>query len=221
MERKSGNKMDMTFENLMDTLNEPLSLLLTGMYGSQSEVIVCRLTEEKNLKIIYSKNNSPEHSIGLIYNGISVGILEEEPEKLLKTINTTGGKYIQSCTVPIKSDEIIIGTITVNTDVTNIIFAQRQLADLAAVAEPEKTHACSDVSELMDHMISQAQEEIGKPVIYMKKKDKREFIKYLDDRGFFQIKKSSDRIANYLDISKFTLYSHLEDIRSSEYEDSN
>lgn len=213
--------MDMTFENLMDTLNEPLSLLLTGIYGSQSEVIVCRLTEEKNLKIVYSKNNSPEHSIGLIYNGISVGTLEEEPEKLLKTINTTGGKYIQSCTVPIKSDEMIIGTITVNTDVTNIIFAQRQLADLAAVSEPEKTHAYSDVSELMEHMISQAQEEIGKPVIYMKKKDKREFIKYLDDRGFFQIKKSSDRIANYLDISKFTLYSHLEDIRSSEYEDSN
>lgn len=221
MKMKSGNKMDMTFENLMDTLNEPLSLLLTGIYGSQSEVIVCRLTEEKNLKIVYSKNNSPEHSIGLIYNGISVGTLEEEPEKLLKTINTTGGKYIQSCTVPIKSDEMIIGTITVNTDVTNIIFAQRQLADLAAVSEPEKTHAYSDVSELMEHMISQAQEEIGKPVIYMKKKDKREFIKYLDDRGFFQIKKSSDRIANYLDISKFTLYSHLEDIRSSEYEDSN
>ena len=70
-------------------------------------------------------------------------------------------------------------------------------------------------------MYKRQQEEIGKPVIYMKKKDKREFIKYLDDRGFFQIKKSSDRITNYLDISKFTLYSHLEDIRSREYEDSN
>lgn len=221
METKSGNKMNMTFENLMDTLNEPLSLLLTGMYGSKSEVIICRLTEDKNLKIIYSKNNSPEHSIGLIYNGISARTLEEEPVMLSKNINTVGGKYIQSCTVPIKTDGKVLGTITVNTDVTNIIFAQQQLADLATAAEPEKTRACSDVSELMDHMINQAQEEIGKPVIYMKKKDKREFIKYLDDRGFFQIKKSSDRITNYLDISKFTLYSHLEDIRSREYEDSN
>ena len=210
----------MTFENFMDSLNESISLLLTGLYGSKSEVVICRLTEEKNLKIVYSRNNAPEHSVGFIYNGLSAKLFEEEPVMLSKNINTENGKYIQSCTVPIQFTHELLGTITVNTDVTNIIFAQRQLADIVAAAAPKTTGACSDVSELMDHMINQALEVIGKPVIYMKKKDKREFIKYLDDRGFFQIKKSSDRIANYLDISKFTLYSHLEDIRSSEYEDS-
>ena len=105
---------------------------------------------------------------------------------------------------------------TTNLDVTDIVFVQNQLQDLSGYAAPSGDKECSDVNELMDLIISKASKMIGKPAMYMNKNDKKEFIRYLDERGFFQIKKSTDKVAKFLDISMFTLYSNLEDIRSSQ-----
>ena len=73
---------------------------------------------------------------------------------------------------------------------------------------------CDDVGQMMDMIIEQASAVIGKPTVYMNRADKKNFIKHLDERGVFQIKKSSERVAKFLDISKFTLYACLEEIRA-------
>jgi predicted transcriptional regulator YheO len=57
-------------------------------------------------------------------------------------------------------------------------------------------------------------EEVGKPVSYMTRDDKIRVVKYLDQKGAFLITKSGNRICQFLDISKFTLYSYLDEVHS-------
>ena len=40
-----------------------------------------------------------------------------------------------------------------------------------------------------------------------------EIVKYLDEKGAFLIKKSAERVAEYLDISRFTVYNYLNETK--------
>ena len=44
----------------------------------------------------------------------------------------------------------------------------------------------------------------------MTKEDKIQVVRYLNDAGAFPITKSGDKVANLLNISKFTLYSYMD-----------
>lgn len=147
---------------------------------------------------------------------MDIHVLEENQGYLAANTVSVGGKFIKSTTAAIYEKNQIIGTITTNLDVTDLVFVQNQLQDLSGYAATPIEKECSDVNQLMDLIISKASVMIGKPAMYMNKNDKKEFIRYLDERGFFQIKKSTDKAAKYLDISMFTLYSNLEEIRAKQ-----
>lgn len=204
------------FKEQLESVLNPMMQLLDSNLGSRCELIVCEVTAERNLKIIMSRNASVEHEVGFIFNGLDMNLLEENHGFLTGGTVSVGGKFIKSTTAAIYEDGQIVGTVTTNLDVTDIVFVQNQLQDLSGYAAPSGDKECSDVNELMDLIISKASKMIGKPTMYMNKNDKKEFIRYLDERGFFQIKKSTDKVAKFLDISMFTLYSNLEDIRSSQ-----
>ena len=70
-----------------------------------------------------------------------------------------------------------------------------------------------DVSQLTDYLIAQGLELVNKPVSQMTKDDKLTIIKYLDEKGTFLITKSGDKVCQFLNISKFTLYNYLDTIR--------
>ena len=71
----------------------------------------------------------------------------------------------------------------------------------------------NDVSEVLDFLIAEANKLIGKPVSQMKREDKIEFVRYLDKKGAFLITHSAERVYEYLNISRFTLYNYLDIVR--------
>ena len=66
------------------------------------------------------------------------------------------------------------------------------------------------MADLLDDLIRQADELVGKPVALMTKDDKVKAIRFLNDAGAMLITKSGDKIAKYFGISKYTLYSYLD-----------
>ena len=48
----------------------------------------------------------------------------------------------------------------------------------------------------------------------MGREEKMKFLKYLDSKGAFLISKSSEKVCEFLGISKYTLYNYLETVRS-------
>lgn len=74
--------------------------------------------------------------------------------------------------------------------------------------QPRKiTH---NVNDLLDTLIEQSVQLVGKPVALMSKDDKITAIQYLNDAGAFLITKSGDKVSNFFGISKFTLYSYMD-----------
>ena len=53
----------------------------------------------------------------------------------------------------------------------------------------------------------------------MDRADKLKFLEYLDSKGAFLITKSSERVCEYLGISRYTLYNYLDLLRSKQEQD--
>ena len=78
--------------------------------------------------------------------------------------------------------------------------------------EPERITL--NVADLLDDLIRQADELVGKPVALMTKDDKVKAIRYLSNSGALLITKSGDKIAKHFGISKYTLYSYLDNSKT-------
>ena len=58
-------------------------------------------------------------------------------------------------------------------------------------------------------MMQEAVAGTGKQLSMLTKEDKVAVVRYLDEKGAFLIKKSAERVADFLGISRFTVYNYL------------
>lgn len=98
-------------------------------------------------------------------------------------------------------------------DISGFIMGERSLRTLMS-ADSDSGQAAdirvNTVQGLLDSLISQAVEHMGKPVELMSKEDKADAIGYLNEKGAFLITKSGDKVAEYFGISKYTLYHYID-----------
>ena len=77
-------------------------------------------------------------------------------------------------------------------------------------SEPEKI---VNVNDLLTELIEQSVALVGKPVALMNKEDKVKAIRFLNESGAFLITKAGQRVCNYFGISKYTLYSYIDEAK--------
>ena len=77
--------------------------------------------------------------------------------------------------------------------------------------EPEPI--ARNVSDLLDELIGQSVKMVGKPVALMNKEDKVRAIRFLNETGAFLITKSGDKVCKFFGISKYTLYSYMDEAK--------
>ena len=188
-------------------------------YGKSCEVAVHDLTVENaaDSSIIYIENG--EVTGRKVGNGASAVVLEElcqaeqnHEDRIGYFTMTSDGKALKSTTVYIRDDSgKVIAIFSVNQDITALSVAATALTELTAPtsgAKPEKI--TPHVEELLDELLWKSTELIGKPVAMMNKEDKQRAIRWLNSKGALLITKSGDKIATYFGISKFTLYSYID-----------
>ncbi len=194
---------------------------LAAHYGSSCEVAIHDLTDE----------GAADHSIVYIENGSVTGrkVGDGASEVVLEQLShsddggrdhigyftkTDDGKVLKSTTVYIRDDnDKVIAIFSVNHDITALSVASSALGEIVSPVEgnPAVTpRITQNVSDLLDELIWQATELIGKPVSMMNKEDKMRAIRFLNEKGALLITKSGDKIAKHFGISKFTLYSYID-----------
>ena len=127
---------------------------------------------------------------------------------------TQDGRILKSSTVFLKDSNgkyrWILG---INYDVTALMNVDTALQSITTV---ESQDGNSDgqiplnVNDLLDNLINQSVKRIGKPPALMNKEEKIQAIQFLRDAGAFLITKSGDKVSNFYGISKFTLYSYID-----------
>jgi len=142
-------------------------------------------------------------------------------------VSTGKGRVLRSLSVPLRTaDGETYGLLGVNMDVTDLVQAQRQLYGLTAGAPGQTDDAADadeifsgDIREVVDGMIAKILAEQGKSPAQMSREEKMEVVKQLEERGAFLVKRAADQVADGLDLSRYTIFSYLKEIRRQTGED--
>jgi predicted transcriptional regulator YheO len=201
--------------------NEVLPLLrsvaqgIARQFGPDCEVAVHDMTGEISSSIAIIENG---HVTGRkVGDGASEAVLEalknrDVEDRYSYFTNAKNGKMLKCTTVHIRDGAgEIIALLCINYDISGFTMANRTLSGFLAMDEggTPVDGIPLDVNDLLDQLIEESHRHIGKPVSTMTKDEKKEAIRFLDQKGALLIKKSSERISEYYGISKYTLYNYL------------
>ena len=195
---------------------------IASQFGPNCEVVVHDLA-----------TNDPESSIVAIENGQVTGrkvgdgpshvVLEalrgensQLQDHLSYLTKTRDGKILKSTTIYIRDDDgDPIGIFGINFDITLMLAMETALKQFTATEKEEKEpEAISrNVSDLLDELIEQSVKIVGKPVALMTKEDKVKAVQFLNETGAFLITKSGDKVCKFFGISKYTLYSYIDEAK--------
>ena len=210
----------MTIEDQAPFLKQ-LAKALAGQFGPQCEVAVHDLTQGYESTIIAIEN---AHVTGRrVGDGPSEIALQamKSRKNLEDNINyltrTQDGRLLKSSSIYIRDDEgAAIALLSINYDITAISHATSILGQFIGTSADRRSGdekietIFSNVNDLLDRLIEESVEHVGKPVALMNKDDKIKAIHYLDSKGAFLVKKSGDKVSKYYDISKYTLYNYMD-----------
>jgi predicted transcriptional regulator YheO len=150
---------------------------------------------------------------------------EEFPEDLLKYPSyTVEGKELLSSTIFLRDEaDQLIGCLCINRDISHWKLARDTLNELCGVLPldkaqeiEEKETFVQDVEELLMGTINEVIAIEQKPIDFMTKEDKSNIVKILDERGIFLIRGSVQTVARALNVSRYTIYNYLEEVRQGD-----
>lgn len=222
----------------METLheeNEFLNALVDGLaaqFGPLCEIVLHDLKDKPyDHTIVAIKNGEiTGRKVGDCGTNLGLQVLQgtdKEGDKYNYITQTKSGKILRSTSIYIRNAKReVIGALCINFDITELIMAEKTLAAITQhPANGDRQNPpvvevfTNDVNDLLDSLIQESIAHAGKPPALMTKEDKIEGIKYLSQKGALLIKKSGDRIAKFYGISKYTLYSYLEETRTEDSRD--
>ena len=196
---------------------------LAEMFGPDCEVV------------LHDVNQIP-HSIVAIENGSITGrtVGDVPTDRMLRNlrnpdeakdvrlyVSSHDGKILKSLAVTLRDEDgVPYGLLGLNVDISELVQAQRTLANLTAVGRPggEATAEtgeifAGDIREVVAGMITKILAEMGKTPAAMSREEKMEVVKRLEERGAFLVKRSAEQVAGALDLSRYTIFSYLKEIR--------
>lgn len=79
--------------------------------------------------------------------------------------------------------------------------------------QKKEENFAKDVDEILEKIISKVIEEINKPISLMQKEDNLRVVEIVDGKGGFMIKGAIAQLAHSLNVSRYTIYNYLEELK--------
>ena len=193
---------------------------LAATFGSNCEIVIHEVSERSAESSILAIENG--HVTGRkVGDGPSHVVLEQlgrptndAEDQLCYLTRTPDGKILKSSSMYIRDAEgNICAIFCINYDISALTMAEDAIRSMIQVDEStrkEPERITLNVSDLLDDLIRQADELVGKPAALMTKEDKIKAVQFLGRNGAMLITKSGDKISKHFGISKYTLYSYLD-----------
>jgi predicted transcriptional regulator YheO len=123
-------------------------------------------------------------------------------------------------TVVIRNEQRqITGAFCVNFDLGKFLSAKSIIEEFTQGHEledyrTEKPIQDANVADILRHIIRSTIDEEGLPVSEMSREDKVRIVEFLEDREVFLVKGAVDYVARMLNVSRYTIYNYLDEVRS-------
>jgi predicted transcriptional regulator YheO len=208
----------------------PLAKTIAEMFGKKCEVLIHDFSNPQHSIVAIENGHVTGRKIGDPITDLALSIWKKDgygDKKIDRVVNyktkTKDGKILKSSSVFIRDNQKkIIGCICINYDLTEHSMFHKVMEDFCITFDLDKEKSerdietfTGDVNEVLKNIIQEAIEKIGKPVSLMQKEDKLMVAKITDEKGAFLIKGAINQLAKEINVSRYTIYNYLEEIKAS------
>lgn len=201
---------------------------MAEQFGENCEVVLHDLTlpyEHTIVSIYHGHVTGRELGGGGTAAGLEILRSNECPEDQYGYLNSTKeGRTLRTSSKYFKDETgRVVGSLCINYDITGFLQGQAAFqAFLGAEFQKQSKEVFTrNVEELLNVLLREAVSSLGKNVSLLSEEDFRQaaadltkeeksrVVCYLDGKGAFLIKKSAEQVADFLGISRFTVYNYL------------
>ena len=142
---------------------------------------------------------------------------KNETMKLNYESATKSGKPLKSTTLLLTSPSgSLEGVLSLNIDMSAVNVMEHFINRIKGTEKDDsRDEMPQNAQEFLRIMIKKGIENISKPLCYFDKKDNIEVVRFLDSHNIFSIKGSTETLAGELNVSKYTVYNYLEEVRKT------
>ena len=201
----------------------PIVRGLAEMFGPDCEVVLHDVTQLPHSIVAIENGAVTGRTVGDVPTDRMLRNLRnpDETQDVRLYISSHEGKILKSLAVTLRDEDgRPFGLLGLNFDISEIAQAQRALAHITAVgrlggeAVPEGGEIfADDIRDVVAGMITKIVNEMGKTPAAMSREEKMEVVKRLEERGAFLVKRSAEQVAEALDLSRYTIFAYLKEIR--------
>jgi len=199
------------------------------MFGKNCEVVLHDFSEPQKSIVAIENGQVTGRKIGDSITDLALSIWRKGgygKKKEDKIVNyrtkTKDGKILRSSTVFIRDNQKkIIGCLCINYDLTEYLMFNKVVGEFCTTIDLDKeklkdeTETFSNtVNEVLENIIQEAIEKVGKPISMMQKNDKLMVAKIVDKKGGFLIKGTVSQLAKEINVSRFTIYNYLDELKT-------
>lgn len=196
---------------------------LAELFGPDCEVVLHDLACMPNSIVAIENGSVTGRTVGDVPTDLMLRSLRhvDDTQDVRLYVTSRDGKIMKSLAVTLRDEAgEAYGLLGLNVDVSELVQAQRTLSNLTAVgraggdATPAREEIfAADIRDVVSGMVTKILNEMGKMPAAMTREEKMEVVRRLEDRGAFLVKRSAEQIAEALDLSRYTIFSYLKEIR--------
>jgi len=205
----------------------PIVTGIARMFGENCEVILHDVSDLQHSVIAVENSHITGRKVGSSMSTSGLYFLKSELFQDVDYIAnyrtvTSDGKNVKSTTIFLRDQhKKIIGFLCINFAIDDFLEAREKIDRFCFIKDPsevgieeaEKEDFVNTPDELFTKIFQQAVSSMNKNIDDMNRDDKVLVVKYLNDRGIFLVKGAIDKTAQMLNVSKYTIYNYLLEIK--------
>lgn len=206
-----------TADDYLETL---LALLepMSKVFGSRSEMVLHDFRQPEHSIVAIAGDVTGRRAGGSVTQ-IGLAIIragDDAEDEYHYTTKAPNGRILKSSTVPLRdADGHVFGALCVNVDVTEMWMMSRAIQEMIGddTQAPEAVTFVDDIDRVIGEVLEEETEMLGRPLTGLAKPERLQLLKALDYRGVFSLQRSVPQVAEYLGLSRATLYNDLREMR--------
>jgi predicted transcriptional regulator YheO len=201
----------------------PIVRGLAEMFGPDCEVVLHDVRRLPHSIVAIENGGVTGRTVGDVPTDRMLRSLRnlDETQDVRLYITSQEGKMLKSLAVTLRDEDgVPYGLLGLNHDISEMVQAQHALSNLTSVdrlpggAPPEAGEIfAGDIRDVVSGMVTKILGEMGKMPGAMTREEKMEVVKRLEERGAFLVKRSAEQVAEALDLSRYTIFAYLKEIR--------
>jgi predicted transcriptional regulator YheO len=188
---------------------------ISETFGSNCEVLIADLNNIENPIISIYNGHVTGRKLGDAISELGMRTIKErkaDRDLISYHATTVDGRLLKCSSFHFKHDRQWL-SLGINYDYTNMAMAHSTLENFIEIKESIEDKFLPVSSEAFENLLQDVIKQIGKPPYLMNKKERVKLVKYLDDKGVLIIKKGIQMVAEALNVSRYTIYNYLKEIK--------